>query len=346
MSMMKRVGLALDIDGVFFKGSDVLMNAVRAMKLIVENKTPFIFITNGGGTSEEKKAKWLSKYLSTEIHASQILLSHTPYRKYVDTYRNSRVLVVGNEKCVEVAKEYGFERALSVGDVHRENYNIYPWRIPSFLAAETTDPIEAAFVFHDPEEWSIDIQILTDCLLGGSPLGQGNEQKIPLYACNPDLTFKTTYHRPRYTQGAFLLAFRTLFHSYTGNHPTINMCGKPFGIQYRYAEEMLRNEAKRIGSDTVPDLFIGIGDNPKADIRGANKAGDNWRSVLVRTGVHEAHENDKEDPADLFCKNVEEAMHTLYNADSGSSGEDGNIDLFMGVDDLISALSEGGKDMH
>ena len=109
---------------------------------------------------------------------------------------------------------------------------------------------------------------------------------------------------------------------------------------------MLRNEAKRIGSDTVPDLFIGIGDNPKADIRGANKAGDNWRSVLVRTGVHEAHENDKEDPADLFCKNVEEAMHTLYNADSGSSGEDGNIDLFMGVDDLISALSEGGKDMH
>lgn len=32
-----------------------------------------------------------------------------------------------------------------------------------------------------------------------------------------------------------------------------------------------------------------IGDNPEADIRGANGAGDPWRSILVRSGVFSGH---------------------------------------------------------
>ena len=346
---MNRFGLALDIDGVFLKGSTVLKCAANAIKLIKDNKTPFIFITNGGGTSERDKARQLSEKLGTEIHTSQILLSHSPYRKHVDTYRNSRVLVVGSEKCLEVAKEYGFQKAASIEDIHRENKDIYPWRKPlaqqaSSASSSSNEPISAAFIFHDPLDWAVEMQVLTDCILGGSPLGQGNEQKIPLFACNSDLTFKTTYHRPRYTQGAFLQAFRTLFHSYTGNFPKIDMCGKPFSVQYNYAEHMIRKEAKRIGNSIVPELFIGVGDNPDADIRGANYAGNHWRSVLVKTGIHESDENDKENPADLFCNDVEEAMQALYRSSSKSPNEEGFLDLLLSDSDLISALSENNSE--
>ena len=158
---MNRVGLALDIDGVFLKGSTVLKCATRAIKLIQDNKTPFIFITNGGGTSERDKALQLSEKLGIEIQTSQILLSHTPYRKHVETYRNNRVLVVGSEKCLQVAKEYGFEKAVSVEDIHRENEDIYPWRKPlvqhdSSISHSSNEPISAAFVFHDPlERWQV-----------------------------------------------------------------------------------------------------------------------------------------------------------------------------------------------
>ena len=341
---MKRVGLALDIDGVFLRGSTVLDFAARTIKLIQGKNTPFIFITNGGGTTEREKAQQLSEKLDTEIHTSQILLSHSPYREHVDTYHRSRVLVVGSEKCLEVAKEYGFEKAVSVEDIHREIEDIYPWRrpllqkLPSTATSSSHEPISAAFVFHDPTDWAVEMQILTDCILGGSPIGSGMKQRIPLFACNPDLTFKTTFHRPRYTQGAFLEAFSTLFRKYTGEYPNINMCGKPFPVQYRYAEDMIRKEAERMSNSVTPDLFIGIGDNPEADIKGANLAGQHWRSVLVKTGIHESNENDRDNPADLFCNDAEEAMQILYESSSDSSA--GAVDLFMSNDDLMSVISK------
>ena len=61
--------------------------------------------------------------------------------------------------------------------------------------------------------------------------------------------------------------------------------------------------------------FYGIGDNPRADIRGANDAGDAWTSVLVRTGVFdhagEGKANDETDPADIVCDDVERAVEQI-----------------------------------
>ena len=173
-------------------------------------------------------------------------------------------------------------------------------------------------------DWTLKVQVLTDVLLGGHPLiGEGTKQRVPLYGCNSDLTYMTTFHRPRFTQGAFLQAFATLFHAYTGNALEIEMCGKPFSVQYRYAEELLRAEASRIGYGD-PEIFVGIGDNPRADIKGANNAGDNWRSVLVKTGVHERDENCEENSADLFVENVEEAIDELYKGNRIRSKSDYN----------------------
>lgn len=51
-----------------------------------------------------------------------------------------------------------------------------------------------------------------------------------------------------------------------------------------------------------------VGDNPAADIAGANAHG--WTSLLVKTGVFSGleGENSLEHPADVVVENVEEAV--------------------------------------
>ena len=59
-------------------------------------------------------------------------------------------------------------------------------------------------------------------------------------------------------------------------------------------------------------LFSGIyavGDNPAADVRGANARGPPWVSVLVRTGVFEGREaNSATDPAHVVVDDVAAAV--------------------------------------
>ena len=54
-----------------------------------------------------------------------------------------------------------------------------------------------------------------------------------------------------------------------------------------------------------------VGDNPAADVRGANNAGPRWRSVLVRSGVFQpaaGEENDATDPADFVVDDMPAAV--------------------------------------
>lgn len=49
-----------------------------------------------------------------------------------------------------------------------------------------------------------------------------------------------------------------------------------------------------------------VGDNPAADIAGANAYG--WTSVLVKTGIFDGKGNSEEFPADVVCEDIEEAV--------------------------------------
>jgi ribonucleotide monophosphatase NagD (HAD superfamily) len=64
-------------------------------------------------------------------------------------------------------------------------------------------------------------------------------------------------------------------------------------------------------------LFSGIyavGDNPAADIRGANQAGEPWVSVLVRTGVFQgAGVNSESDPAHMVVTDVLAAVQAALH---------------------------------
>lgn len=87
----------------------------------------------------------------------------------------------------------------------------------------------------------------------------------------------------------------------TGQELESTSFGKPHKATYEYAENVL---TKIQGHK--PKRVYAVGDNPAADIKGANAYG--WSSILVRTGVFRGPGNSSEFPATAVCDNVEEAV--------------------------------------
>jgi len=84
---------------------------------------------------------------------------------------------------------------------------------------------------------------------------------------------------------------------------------------------MLENVAKRLQAP-APTVFVGVGDNPLSDIKGAKLAGADWRSILVRTGVWQSSEdNDLSHPADHVCADILQAVE-LALATYGNRGKE------------------------
>ena len=174
--------------------------------------------------------------------------------------------------------------------------------------------VDAMFVFNDPRDWALDIQIILDLLLSqngilgtystcngdGSVRNQGWQEdgQPPLFFSNADLFWSTTYHQPRIAQGAFQAALAGVWSRVTsGTNLRRTVIGKPFPETYRYAERVLKGHRADVlirgghGDNHTPlKRVYMVGDNPESDIRGANEfksqSGTDWHSILVRTGVY------------------------------------------------------------
>ena len=99
--------------------------------------------------------------------------------------------------------------------------------------------------------------------------------------------------------------------------------GKPNPEPYRLVEALLEGQARRLGLSLPPPAgkdargrglprfraIYAVGDNPAADVRGANAAGHPWVSVLVKSGVFSgATPNCPNDPAHIVVEDVEAAV--------------------------------------
>jgi hypothetical protein len=105
---------------------------------------------------------------------------------------------------------------------HLINYRTWPFhKLAAEEAASTIPvdfsktPIEAIFVFHDPRNWALDIQVICDVLqsggiIGGPPVAQPTKH-IDLIFSNPDLIWGSDFPRPRFGQGAFKTAFQAVY---------------------------------------------------------------------------------------------------------------------------------------
>ncbi|KAG9471231.1 hypothetical protein GDO78_015432, partial [Eleutherodactylus coqui] len=156
----------------------------------------------------------------------------------------------------------------------------------------------------EPVRWETSLQLILDVLLSA---GQPTEWKtkslyphLPVLACNMDLLWMAEAQMPRFGHGAFLLCLETLYHKITGRQLRYEaLIGKPSPVTYNFAEHLILSQAREQGWSNPVRTLYAIGDNPMADIYGANlynrclhrERGESPRphscqSILVCTGVY------------------------------------------------------------
>eukprot|EP00198_Chlamydomonas_reinhardtii_P000554 XP_001689889.1 predicted protein [Chlamydomonas reinhardtii] len=244
---------SFDIDGVLIRGKHVLQETLEAVKKLTTTegrwRYPVVFMTNGGGVCEERKAAQLSGWLGIRVAPSQVILSHTPMRDLVPQLAEAPVLVSGRGDVLAVARGYGLGRVLHTRQLGRAM------------------PAATPFSSYPP----------------------------PVRGALSDLLWANEFPKNRFGQGAFAHMVLSLYSRLTcGGRPAhVTFYGKPNPQPYRLAERLLLAQAHELGlalpevpTGTLPFSGIyAVGDNPAADVRGANQAGAPWVSVLVRTGV-------------------------------------------------------------
>ncbi|KAI1071286.1 hypothetical protein LB507_009681 [Fusarium sp. FIESC RH6] len=301
---------AFDIDGVLVRGGRAIPEALQAMKVLNGDneygiQVPHIFLTNGGGKTEEERCNDLSGQLQCDIKPGQFICGHTPMREMAEKY--GTVLVVGGEgeKCRHVAEGYGFKDVVTPGDIIKHNAATTPFRKltdeerRNSRDRDFTDVvIDAVFVFADSRDWAGDIQIMLDVAMSkGGRLGtrsETNDEGPPFYFSHNDVVWSAAHEHVRLGMGALRRMFEVTFKDLTGGNGVLHThaFGKPQVSTFEFASRLMGQwRQTEHGLVAPPDTVYFVGDTPESDIRGTNavnKVADNdWYSILVKTGVYQ-----------------------------------------------------------
>ncbi|CAF3125191.1 unnamed protein product [Rotaria sp. Silwood2] len=275
-----------DIDGVITKGPNFIAAAKPAIQTLIQLNVPIIFVSNTC-MLESDKAKQLSAVLGVTIHPEQIVLAQTPMRTLTE-FHNKHVLISGQDAAEDIARMIGFKSITTIEKVceafpeldmvdHMNRVKLSEMiRTQGLVHDENFRPVEAIVLLGEPIYWERSLQVIIDLLLtDGNPakiLTDSNTQHdhIPVIACNRDLVFKAAADLPRFGHGAFLTCLETLYKSISGNDLKYTaFVGKPYEIQYQYAEMIANKIALANGQPEIEKVYF-IGDNPDVDIVGAN----------------------------------------------------------------------------
>ncbi|KAI0156820.1 HAD-like domain-containing protein [Xylariaceae sp. FL1272] len=278
------VAFAFDIDGVLVKGKEPIPGAREAIEMLQRKNIPFIFLTNGGGMTEQAHTERLGMRLELTLDLAQFVQSHSPFQDLVPLYQDRTILILE----------------------HHQQYGQKP-------AGGQDVGIAAILIWSSPRDWLLDLQVTMDLLLSsGGKLGKhsahNGDASFPnngylqdgqpqLYFCNCDFLWATPHDQPRFAQGAFQQALRGVWSRATdGATLDFNVCGKPTERTYAYGERVLLSYNEKLNQQLdskrkIRTVYM-IGDNPASDICGANAfrspTGVDWKSILVESGVYEA----------------------------------------------------------
>ncbi|XP_051916062.1 haloacid dehalogenase-like hydrolase domain-containing 5 [Hippocampus zosterae] len=276
-------GLLFDIDGVLVRGRSPIPAAQECFRNLVDHqgkyKVPLVFVTNAGNCMRQTKAEHLSHLLEVEVSPDQVMLSHSPLRMFTQ-FHQMCVLVSGQGPVQEVAHMLGFKNVVTIDNL-REGYPLLDIvdhnRRPKDGIPPTKGlrPIDAVILFGEPIRWETNLQLIVDVLLtNGNPDRNWNSAQyphIPVLACNMDLLWMAEAKNPRFGHGMFLVCLESLYKKVTGHDLKYEaLIGKPSVVTYNYAELLVRQQAERLGWATPVKRLYAIGDNPMADIYGAN----------------------------------------------------------------------------
>ncbi|XP_061107770.1 haloacid dehalogenase-like hydrolase domain-containing 5 [Conger conger] len=276
-------GLLFDIDGVLVRGKTPIPAAKQCFQNLVDRngkyRVPVVFVTNAGNCVRQTKAEQLSDLLEVEVSPDQVMLSHSPLRVF-SQFHNMCVLVSGQGPVLEVAQNLGFQNVVTI-DMLREAYPLLDvvdhHRRPKDMVTQTEalPPIEAVVLVGEPVRWETNLQLIVDVLLTNGKPGEAvtslNYPHIPVLACNMDLMWMAEAKNPRFGHGMFLVCLENIYKKITGCELKYEaLIGKPSVVTYNYAELLVQQQAESLGWTEPVERLYAIGDNPMADIYGAN----------------------------------------------------------------------------
>lgn len=276
-------GLLFDIDGVLVRGRTPIPAAKQCFRNLVDGngkyKVPVVFVTNAGNSLRQTKAEQLSHLLEVEVSPDQVVMSHSPLRLFTQ-FHEMCVLVSGQGPVLEVAHNVGFQNVVTI-DMLRKAYPLLDMvdhnRRPKDVVPPSKDlpPIEAIVLFGEPIRWETNLQLIVDVLLTNGRPGQAvtslHYPHIPVLACNMDLLWVAEAKNPRFGHGMFLVCLESIYKKITGRDLQYEaLIGKPSVVTYDYAELLIRQQAEKLGWTEPVQRIYAIGDNPMADIYGAN----------------------------------------------------------------------------
>ncbi|KAG6378345.1 Haloacid dehalogenase-like hydrolase-domain-containing protein [Boletus reticuloceps] len=273
------LAFVFDIDGVLIRGDNALPAAKHALSILDGNnrfgiKIPYLLLTNGGGVSESARCHKLSQQLGMKIDPERFIQAHTVLKSVVHKYADLPVLVLGgkgNTLC-KVAEGYGFKHVYTTLDILAWNRSVCPLHDHTDEERESVKTADfsktcfaAIIVFHDPQNWFLDIQVMCDLIQSGGILDGPYQPKhtrklVDLVFCNPDLVWKSDFDRPRLGQGAFKEAFQGVFKSLTGAPYPYTQFGKPTEATYKFAEQMLRGQL--VENSSLDSVLVTNKSNP------------------------------------------------------------------------------------
>jgi len=239
-------------------------------------------LTNGGGISEQERSQRLTKQLGLQIGPKQCIQAHTILRKISHKYSEQPVLVLGGQLDAvrQVANDYGFPKAYTTTDVLAWNPSVWPFHKLSRAEHDVAKPVDfsktrfaAIFVFHDPRNWALDVQVACDIIQSGGTVGgpyirpELIEEPVEVFFCNPDLVWRSDFERPRLGQGAFKEAFQAVYKSLTGSTYPYIQYGKPTHATYAFAESVLAEHIEELYGvrGEIPNVYM-IGGKVKPQI--------------------------------------------------------------------------------
>jgi len=320
MKQIHSTAYFFDIDGVFLHGANAIVKggeniAAEAYKMVREKNLPHIFLTNSSGLPEKKSTK-LNEVLKLnsdqKIEPDHIIMAQTPCQKFFEKggeLDGKYCLLIGGEHdggIPGLSSNIGCKNYYTVKNLQ----DLYPeldwmdrknWENKStstilnsgeVISRTNFKQIDAVVILGEPLHWEGNLQLILDTLLcSGFPNRKPKnypkiDKKIPIYAVNMDLTWKAKANTPRFGNGAFLLCLESLYEKITGEKLVYEkLVGKPSRFTYEFALEKL----KELYPEAEISKVLGVGDNLKSDIAGANNMKVDGRvdyeSVLVLTGV-------------------------------------------------------------
>ncbi|CCD72480.1 Cat eye syndrome critical region protein 5 [Caenorhabditis elegans] len=289
-------GIVLDIDGVLFRGRNMLPRVKEAFSLITDKKgnfvVPTVFLTNGTNSTEKNKAAQLSEQLGFRVPADNVLMSHSPLRMFTDLH-DKQVLVVGQKNARAIAKgiiffRVGFKKVTTIDHLvkwfpHLDCTDFSRKLVDpkeTEAARKRFRPIEAIVMLGEPLKWETSLQLMLDCVLTYGkmdtmvfPLIAGGRRPdhIPIVACNVDLVWMADVasQLPRIGHGTFIHILDSLYEKLTGQHLQFRATlGKPTEVSYLHAAHRIQRQAKAMKLEDVKYVYV-IGDNPMSDVLGA-----------------------------------------------------------------------------